>query len=456
VQLTAGGPMPPPDLPPPDTPPHNFITPASFATAMQAFTPFESKPAIAVAVSGGPDSLALLLLIDDWVRARGGSALALTVDHGLRPDSADEAAQVGEWARARGIAHETLRWTGDKPRSGIQAVARQARYALLIDACALRGILHLAFAHHADDQAETVLFRRERGSGVAGLAGMAASRSLGATRLIRPLLGWPKSALTVTCRHFGQVFFEDPSNRSDRFARAVLRRRLADDPERRGALLREAAEAASLRVAADMRLAKALAAIVEIRPDGIALFDRAAFAAAGADMRHAVLAATLRTVGGQAFAPTTDAVGRLDCAVLGEDFAGASLGGCVVRLWGGRVLVCREPKRAAPPVALVSGEWSRWDDRFSFRVAGHCGDVTVGALGNPAYAKLRHTRNLSLPAIAGAGLPATKSTGRLVAVPSAGWAVDDFPAIEERFSPLWPLSSETFTVVYAGPDIMSA
>ncbi len=201
--------------------PSTSIDPAAFALAMQAFAPFESQPVIAVAVSGGPDSLALLLLVDRWARDQGGAALALTVDHGLRPDSAAEAAQVGAWAKARGIAHAVLPWTGDKPQTGIQAAARQARYRLLTEACAARGILHLAIAHHADDQAETVLFRRERGSGPAGLAGMTAARSLGAVRMIRPLLGWPKSALTQTCRHFGQDFVEDPSNRSDRFARTA-------------------------------------------------------------------------------------------------------------------------------------------------------------------------------------------------------------------------------------------
>jgi len=171
------------------------LDPADFALAMEGFAPFEARPAIAVAVSGGPDSLALLLLTDRWVRERGGAAIALTVDHGLRPDSASEAALVGAWVKSRGIAHQVLSWTGDKPLTGIQAAARRARYRLLTEACAARGILHLAFAHHADDQAETVLFRKERGSGPAGLAGMAASRSLGAVRMIRPLLGWPKSAL---------------------------------------------------------------------------------------------------------------------------------------------------------------------------------------------------------------------------------------------------------------------
>jgi tRNA(Ile)-lysidine synthase len=440
-----------PPIPEPPIP----IDPAAFALAMQAFAPFESHPVIAVAVSGGPDSLALLLLIDRWTRERGGSAFALTVDHGLRPDSAPEAAQVGAWAKVRGTPHAVLPWAGEKPRSGIQDAARQVRYRLLAEACAERGILHLALAHHAGDQAETVLFRRERGSGPVGLAGMAASRSLGAVRMIRPLLGWPKSALIETCRHFGQDFVEDPSNRSDRFARTDLRRRLADDKDLRTSLLRETGIAAIRRANDDGRLAEALARIVEIRPDGLALLDPAAFLATAADIRRAVLAATLRTVGGNAFAPEADAAGRLDAALGGPDFPGASLAGCIVRLWQGRILVCREPKRIAPPQSLAKGEWQRWDGRFMARASGANESLTIGALGSQDYTSLRRGGDVALPAIAGSGLPAIRSGSRVVAVPSIGWAESGCPEVELHYSPLWPLSSETFTVVSAGPDIMS-
>jgi tRNA(Ile)-lysidine synthase len=431
------------------------IEQAEFDRAMSAFAPFEARPAVAVAVSGGPDSLALLLLIDRWTRGMGGSAIAFIVDHGLRPESAAEAAQVGAWAAARGIAHEILTWVDSKPVSGIQAAARQARYRLLADACAARGILHLAIAHHADDQAETVLFRSERGSGPAGLAGMAASRSLGPARMIRPLLGWPKSALVETCRRFGQDYIEDPSNRSGRFARTGLRHRLADDQGLGAGLLREAALAASARVTDEDRLASALGRIAEIRPDGVVLLDPAALCAAKADTRRAVLASTLRTAGGNAFAADADAVVRLDAALAADGFAGASLAGCVIRPWRDRLLICREPRRLAPPSSLQNGNWCRWDGRFLARTVGVNEAVTVGALGSQGYARLRHGLGVTLPAIAGAGLPAVRFGERLVSVPPLGWTESGYEGVEMHYSPLWPLSSETFTVVSAGPDIMS-
>jgi tRNA(Ile)-lysidine synthase len=423
---------------------------------MQAFAPFESRPIVAVAVSGGPDSLALLLLTDRWARARGGLAVALTVDHGLRPESASETASVAAWAASRGIAHEILPWTGDKPRSGVQAAARQARYRLLTEACSARGILHLALAHHADDQAETVLFRRERGSGPAGLAGMAASRSLGAVRIIRPLLGWPKSALVETCRRFGQAYIEDPSNRSGRFARTDLRRRLEGDGALRTAVLRQAAAAARQRSGDEDRLASALAHIAEVRPDGVVRLKRDVLAAANPETRRAILSATLRTVGGKAFSPHADSIERLDEALSKNAYAGSSLAGCVVRPWRDRILVCREPKRAAPTLILEAGRSRRWDGRFVVQMTGPQFtnmSLTAGVLGSQGFAKLR--QNLDLPAVAGAGLPAVRFGDRLVSVPPIGWAEDGFPVFEVRFSPLWPLLSETFTVVSAGPDIMS-
>ncbi|NUB15861.1 tRNA lysidine(34) synthetase TilS, partial [Azospirillum brasilense] len=184
---------------------------------------FEAKPRVAVGVSGGADSLGLALLVQRWAAERAGDVLALIVDHGLRAESAAEAARVGGWLQARGIAHAILRWDGEKPPTGIQEAARAARHRLLAERCREEGILHLALAHHRDDQAETVLLRFGRGSGVDGLAAMAPVRAGGAVRVIRPLLDLPHDRLVVTCRAFGQEWIEDPSNRNPRFARARLR-----------------------------------------------------------------------------------------------------------------------------------------------------------------------------------------------------------------------------------------
>jgi tRNA(Ile)-lysidine synthase len=431
------------------------IDEAAFAAAMGAFEPFEPEPLIAVGVSGGPDSMALALLLDCWARSLGGRVLGLTVDHGLRPGSAEEALQVGHWLAARGIEHQVLVWTGEKPRAGIQEAARAARYGLLAEACAGRGILHLAVAHHADDQAETILFRRNRGSLDDGLAGMSPERSLGTMRLIRPLLARPKSALVATCAAFGQDFIADPSNTSERFARTPLRRRLDADQGERRALLALGSQAAGRRVARADALAGFLAAVAEIRPDGIIVIDREELGRGNSTLRSAALAAMLRTAGGLEHGPNATSIARLDTALQSPAFRGVALGGCMVRRWGDALLVCREPGRVAPPVGLIAGVWRQWDRRFAIRV-GKCaaGEFTVGPLGVRGFAWLRKLYPIELPSAAGASLPAIRTGESLLSVPCLGWQNEGAPAVEQRFLPLWPLSSERFTVVSGGPGIM--
>ena len=168
---------------------------AEFAGLIERLGPFEQGPRLAVAVSGGPDSLCLCLLAAGWAAARGGVVSALIVDHGLRPEAAAEARQVAAWLRARRIDHHVLRWADVKPATGIQAAAREARYRLLGDWCRAAGILHLLLGHHLDDQAETVALRQARQSGAAGLAGMAAVRELAGLRLLRPFLSGAEGAV---------------------------------------------------------------------------------------------------------------------------------------------------------------------------------------------------------------------------------------------------------------------
>lgn len=438
----------------------NSIDPRAFAAAMEVFAPFEPRPCLAVAVSGGPDSMALLLLLDEWARKRDGSVLGLTVDHGLRPESAAEAACVGDWLRARGIAHEIIPWHGDKPRSAIQETARAARYALLAERCRARGILHLAVAHHADDQAETVLFRERRHSGEAGLAGMSAARSLGWVRLIRPLLGWPKSRLIEICAAFGQSTIDDPSNRTDYYARTELRRDLAGDAEYRRRLLDRAFAAANQRVDHEIQLVHLLGQLAEARPDGSVILDMPEIMRLQTRRRQAILGAAVRAVGGAGFAPARDALIRLDEALQGKGFRAASLGGCSARIWRGGLLICREPGRVEPPVSVDGEGWVQWDGRFLLRVHSPRGEgfeiakLSVGALGYRDYAVLRRRLKPNIPAIVGAGLPALRHADTVIAVPSLGWPGDGTFEVEQRLTPLWPLAPERFTVVSVGSDIM--
>jgi tRNA(Ile)-lysidine synthase len=191
------------------------------AEAAALFAPLlAGSSGVIVAVSGGPDSMALLALLAEWGEVR---LCAATVDHGLRLESAVEADDVRAYCQIQGIPHETLRWLGDKPASGLQAAARAARYALLTEHARKLGLSHLATAHHADDQAETVLMRLAAGSGIAGLAAMRPQSKRQGILHIRPFLQIAKARLIKTCKARGIPFADDLSNRDARFARARLR-----------------------------------------------------------------------------------------------------------------------------------------------------------------------------------------------------------------------------------------
>jgi tRNA(Ile)-lysidine synthase len=199
--------------------------PLSAAEAKELFSDIASAPAVVLAVSGGPDSTALLFLAAHWrkARKRGPKLLAVTIDHGLRKEAAAEARQVAHLAKELGVPHRILRWTGVKPKSGLQEKARAMRYRLLAEAAAKVGASHIATAHTLDDQAETVLMRLLRGSGPAGLAAMARQTRRGELTLTRPFLDIPKARLIATLRQAKISFADDPSNRDPRFTRVRMR-----------------------------------------------------------------------------------------------------------------------------------------------------------------------------------------------------------------------------------------
>ena len=275
---------------------------ASFAELMAPFEPFEREPVLAVAVSGGRDSLALALLAQDWVRARDGRVVAMIVDHGLRPEAPREAAVTLALVEAQGGEGIVLRWAGTKPKAGLQAAARAARYRLLREECRRRGILHLLVAHHAEDQVETVAMRAARDSGPDGLAGMAAQLESADLRLLRPLLGIGRSRLTATLLVRGLRWIDDPSNADPRFERARLR--AAGCPEM------VSRPAGSVRPARERVLADAAVAVLEVPEPGALAIDRLAFLRLDFERQAGLLSRVVQAVGGGEHPPRRERVGR--------------------------------------------------------------------------------------------------------------------------------------------------
>jgi tRNA(Ile)-lysidine synthase len=440
---------------------------AGFAALMAPLGPFEAEPRIAVGVSGGADSLALALLVADWAWARGGDAIALTVDHRLRPGSAAEARQVHRWLRARHIRHHILVREGPPLEADLQAAARAARYRLLADWCSRRGVLHLALAHHRDDQAETLLLRLARGSGLDGLAAMSPIHDGGGfaangPRLLRPLLGLPKAALEAGLRATGQGWIEDPSNASDAFARVRLRRlapMLAAEGLTPARLAATAARLARARAALDDAVAALAAEAVALYPTGHAVLALGPWRNAAPEIALRCLARALMTVGGGAYTPRLERLERLHgwLAQAADAPRGArTLAGCRVERRGETALICREAAAAGETLPAVAGEVVRWDGRFLIRLGqgrrqGR-GRVWIGPLGAAGWAAAGAAGlgRSGVPAPVRPSLPALWDDHGLVEAPIPGFRRPGAggPLVESlEFTPAHPLAAPRFMVV---------
>jgi tRNA(Ile)-lysidine synthase len=315
------------------------------------FGPFGRAKTLLIAVSGGPDSTALLLMAAEWAKRRGRTRIeAATVDHGLRPESADEAKGVAALCARLAIRHRVLQWKGVKPTSRLQERAREARYRLLVDYAKAIGVDAVLTAHHADDQAETVLFRLLRGSGVAGLRGMDLVTSRDGMTIARPLMGLRKRDLIAFANARGAPFIDDPSNADPRFARTRLRALLARLGE-------EGLDAAALdrlaRRAQETEEALAhLTAEVELRIGSEGTIDARALFTAPIAIGRRILARRIADAGGRDLSRVGLEKIETLATSLGDALKerrahSANVGGALVRLTAkGRLSFASEPPRS--------------------------------------------------------------------------------------------------------------
>ena len=426
------------------------LTLAELAAALDAIGGFEECPAVAVAVSGGPDSMALMLLADRWARQRGGRAWGLTVDHGLRPESAAEADTVAGWLAARAIPHRILAWTGDKPASGIQEAARLARYDLLASWCRAQGVLHLLAAHHREDQAETHLIRRRAGSGIDGLAGMSAVRALPGCRLVRPLLTVPRARLAAFLAAERQPCLTDPSNRNPSFERVRLRlAETAAAPERLAGTLADIAACGRLRIAREHALDRLSGEVAALHPAGFAVLDAAALAAAEAETAERLLGRLAASIGGARHPLRRERVKRLRAGLSAQPERARTLGGCRFVPWRGRILALRELAAASPPVRLDPGAALSWDRRFEAALPATApASVTLGYLGQLNSARRGDLPASAIPRLAYPVLPALWDCEGLVAVPHLAYRRPGVATLASlSLRPMNPLTQAGFTVV---------
>lgn len=432
-----------------DRPP--LVAPQALTTAL---APLFHQRRIALAVSGGPDSTALLCLAAGLAPRLPAPPVVLTVDHGLRPAAAVECAAVAAHAAALGLSAEILTWTGAKPTTGIQAAARAARYRLLADAARRHGCDALITAHTLDDQAETFLLALARGSGVYGLAAMPATRDLGdGLVLLRPLLATPKAALVAWLDATGVPYARDPSNADPRYARARMRaaapalidlgltpRRLADTARRM------ARAAAALDGAANALIATATPFAGACRLPLTALID------APEEIGLRALARLVKSIGGAPYPPRLDHLERLHVALKATPVAGTSLkrtlaGIVALTTADGTLWLAPEAGRAGFPVLpLGPGETARWDHRTRISLASAREPVVLAALGPQGARRVRaaDADAAAAPAAIVATLPALWRDGDLLHVPDLhlSLSAETAIAVASRREPLLDVADD--------------
>ncbi|WP_157961532.1 tRNA lysidine(34) synthetase TilS [Acuticoccus kandeliae] len=369
---------------------------------------------LGIAVSGGGDSTALAILLADSCRDRG--LVILTVDHRLRAGSADDAAAVIELGARLDLPTESLAIEGGA-KGSLQAWARAERYRLLAEAARRLGLAAIVTGHTRDDQAETLLLRLARGSGLRGLGAMRPVARHSGTTILRPLLGVSREELRAFLLARGHGWREDPSNENPRFDRIAMRAimpRLAALGLTSTRLAESASHLARASEVVDTLARRLCADVMRMDQAGALAIDRPAFAVAETEVRLRALADAIQRTGGLDHTPRFEALRRADAAIRAGG-ASLTLGRArilseadIVRLW-------RED-RGISPVALGSGGRVTFDGRFTFSSRNGAPDVVIAAIGT-ANARAVPT-DAFRPAVATA--PGIFQAGRLVAAPTFG------------------------------------
>ena len=387
---------------------------ARVSEAIETLVGPEASGPFGVAVSGGGDSVALMALAADWAAARGAEFHVVTVDHGLRPEAAAEAAAVGRQAAGLGLAHDILRWEGWDGAGNLQAAARAARYRLLGDWAVERGIAAVLLGHTQDDNVESFVMGLARGAGLDGLSGMRPRFERGAVAFLRPLLGESRAGLRAFLRRRRLAWIEDPSNEDERFDRVRIRKALLAAGVDQAKIAGSIGNLRRTRVGLDQVLARWAEAHVRDER-GELVIDPEAFSALPVELRRRLLNAALRWVSGADYPPRAEPVMRLVGGAW--PVRGRTLHGCLIRAERRGLVIGREPEAAARAAPVATD--AVWDGRW--RLEGpHEPGLEVRALGAEGLKLCPDWRATGAARTALLVSPAVWRGERLVAAPLAG------------------------------------
>mgnify|MGYP000067749936 CR=1 FL=1 len=341
---------------------------------------------IAVAVSGGADSMALTLLLKQYCHHHNIRLIALTVDHGLRKTSDKEAQQVRSWLTAQSVEQHILTWIGHKPDANIHDEARAARYRLMGQWCVDNDIQHLFLGHHKQDQAETFLLRLFRGSGIDGLSAMQkvaefpTAKTTGKfPKLIRPLLEQDKERLKDYLRHINQDWIEDPSNENKKFTRVQIRNLLKNSEIEGLNMDRLSATATRMQRVRSLLEDQTNSASMDYvcySNFGFARLDRNFHNNLHEEISLRLLSDILKTISGGEYPPRHQKLMALLDNLKRSDFCGQTLSGVIIfKTQNGQIIFSRELRQIPHEVTIPPGKQYLWDNRFLLDIGGVSGKV---------------------------------------------------------------------------------
>lgn len=386
-----------------------------------------SKPIdrkIGVAVSGGPDSMALTFLLHQWAKKNKVDLYGFHVDHQLRDTSHMEARQVEGWLRDMGIPCEILVWEHEEIQRKVQEKARQARYSLIADAAKEKDIKQLFLGHHLDDQIETFLLRLECGSGVGGLSGMQRVTEIYGLTLMRPFLSLPQIKLQDVVAHARIPFIEDPSNYNEEFARVRMRKLskiMLDygfNSDRLGRTITKIAEThdAMTSMARDIIKRHSVchnAGYISIAAEPLQAMPKA--------LILCVLDWLIRGLSGQSYPLRYKRLEHCyNTFIQNNELGACTLGRCYIKRRRETFLFCREEGHLEAPMVLKKSGKYHWDDRFLVDLSTNNtlpSEFTLGALGQKGWQQISPYCKSDLPSYILYVLPAIWLHDRVIAQP---------------------------------------
>lgn len=404
-------------------------TQTSVSKALDTLIPTNTTK-LAIAVSGGADSMALTLLCQNWAQKKPIEIHSLTVDHKLREESTGETKQVQDWLKRYQINHQILTWQHQQQLKNIQQDARNARYQLMCNYCIEHDIPILLTAHTLEDQAETVLLRLMRGSGVDGLSAMKETTTCERVSIIRPLLIIKKNQLTTFLKQQKQQWIEDPSNYNDKFERVNMRNFLNNSKDKElliERLAKTASNMAQTRSYLEQQTNTAIEECSTWNDMGFSTIDSKNFNNLHTEIGLRVLNHLLCKVSGSECKPRHNKLNNLYYNIISNKISTKhTLNGCLITKKNNTITISREISAISQDLPLQENTTILWDNRFIIKLTGcntmpiHIGVPTASELKNiqPELGKKLPPKHIINT------IPALKMQGNIIAIPHLNYFTD--------------------------------